>query len=413
MTNEANIQSIDTRKSSARMPLFKRIVGYVLFMLLGVMLRTYYTHTSTVVWIVNFLGLVLFFLSYLRYISKRIAAISILYILLNFITIVVNPQYVSASIKGLGTNINILVLPVFLVIIFSSKSEQSIDKADLVDMLKQLSIIGLVCIAISWIIGFGDIVRIARGMSAYRAELAGVFYGKNIYGAFVALTLAADLFLLHLGNRKWLVSAVIKLVAVIVSFSRAALLLAFVMLAVYIWLNAKKSMKNIMIALLFGCILFVVWSFIADNQFIISFIEKSVLRIDVGDAGRSTLRAQAISRVGERLTTSFFGVGYSGIESLSIDIDNTYLYIWFSGGIMKIMYYLGILCFSLRRIKRVKGTDSELYKVCLSVFVAYLFFAFFESVAVLELGLLNFLFTLFILIIPMSYFTREEEQIEK
>ena len=149
--------------------------------------------------------------------------------------------------------------------------------------------------------------------------------------------------------------------------------------------------------------------YVINNSLLYNFAYNSVFRINVGDAGREVLRNQAIEKVENNVVEMIFGVGFAGIDILDIDVDNTYLYIFFSGGIFKILFYLVSILLSIIKILRMKLYNENLYRVCLSVLVSYLFFAYFESVAVLELGLLNFVYTFFVFFIPFSYVNRSIE----
>ena len=249
-------------------------------------------------------------------------------------------------------------------------------------------------------------------MSAYNVNVAGFFYSKNIYGAFISLTIAADLYLItQKWNIKRLFVIIVKILAVVVSFSRAALLQMGIMLFLFIWLKKKRRIKDYALLGLGAALVVVVLAAIWSNEQFVKFVLDGVLRVDSGDAGRQALRIQALQKISKGILGVFFGVGFAGIEQLDIDVDNTYLYLLFSGGIIKIMFYLFFVVVSFRNIFLLKNVDEPLYRICISVAISYLAFAFFESVAVLELGLLNILFTMFMFLFPIGLTNPQEDRL--
>ena len=387
-----------------------RLMLYLIVMLIGVALRTYVTHSITIVWIVNLVGFVLLFLPYFRYINTTIAEIIFIYLFFSLLTVVFNFKYLTNSVKTLGTNINILILPLMLCMMCSSRTKMELNETNLITILRFISLTGLISLAYTWIIDFHEIIKVFAGTSAYQVNVSGFFYSKNIYGAFVSLTMAADLYLLSIKKHIVEIPMIgIKILAVILSFSRAALLQAGVTIFVFLWIKKRRMARDYITLAIFFLLFIGVIVYVINNSLLYNFAYNSVFRINVGDAGREVLRNQAIEKVENNVVEMIFGVGFAGIDILDIDVDNTYLYVFFSGGIFKILFYLVSILLSIIKILRMKLYNENLYRVCLSVLVSYLFFAYFESVAVLELGLLNFVYTFFVFFIPFSYVNRSIE----
>lgn len=388
-------------KTSFRLP--TRIVLYVVIMLIGVILRTYVTHSVTIVWIVNLIGLFVLFIQYIRYVKSNLLGYLFMYVVFGILTIIVNLNYLTSSIKSLGTNINILIFPIMLNIAFSDRTHDEFSLEAIENSLKLVSELGLIAVAFTWITDYQDIIKVFNGTSVYKVAVAGFFYSKNIYGAFISLTLAADLYLLsNKKNVKRLVFIGIKLLAVILSFSRAALLQVSVMLFVFYWVKKKRTLRDYFIFIVITVAIVIGIVYVTNNEELYSFMYNSVIRVNSGDAGREFLRNQAIERVGNNFIRLIFGVGFAGLDTLDIDVDNTYLYIWFTGGIIKLTFYVITMIISLKIIFSIKSFYENVYRISLAVFISYLFFAYFESVSVLELGLLNYLFTLYMFMIPFS-----------
>ena len=373
-------------------------------MLVGIMLRTYMTHTITVVWIINAFGLFLLFAPYFRYYDTLIFKYIVLYVLFELITFLLNLKYLTGSLKSIGSNINLIVLPIVLNISVNTMTRDQLDDDSLNDILRFISIIGTVSFIYAWITDFRDIIRVFNGANAYGVNVAGFFYGKNIYGAFISLTIGSDLYLLKKEpSMKRLIIILLKILAVIFSFSRAALLLTAIMVFFYYWLGRRRYFNDYLILFIIIISVIAIVLYIRTNEALVDFFMNSVFRISIGDAGRSNLRKRALERVGNDIISTLFGVGFAGLDAMDIDIDNTYIYIWLTGGIAKIAFYTVALAKAFKSIVVMRSRNEELFRICFSVLLAYLIFAFFESVAVLELGLLNFLFTFFIFLIPISF----------
>ncbi|MBQ6197302.1 MAG: hypothetical protein IJK47_07760 [Lachnospiraceae bacterium] len=378
------------------------LILYTVLMLGGVILRTYMTHSVTIVWVVNAISIFVCFFSYLRHLSKRTLVYAFIYFLFCLITLFVNSQYITRSLKSIGTNINIIIPLIYLAIIHYSYTRKPYSNQDISKLLNIISLLGIIAFLFTWIVNFGDLLGAILGrIRIYRADIDGFFYNKNIYGAFISLSLAADLYLYGVStNGKRIPLIVLKIIAIALSFSRAALLQAGIMIFTFLWTQKKHKKRDFFLLICFIILLIVI---VFTNESIMLFIRNSILRVSVGDAGRSLNRKRALEVVGANPLSLFLGVGFFGLDYLNIDIDNTYLYLLFTGGIVKIVFFIFVLVFSAKRIKEIRHSNSLLSRLSISVFLSYLAYAFFESVAILELGLLNFLNLFYILLLPSGY----------
>lgn len=379
-----------------------RMFIYCILMLLGVVLRTYVTHSITIVWIVNIFSLMVCFYPYLRRVKPKVLGESAIYLLFCLITLAFSAKFFTNSLKSIGSNVNIIIVPIYLIIINYISRTKPFNDIDLKKLCSLISLVGMFTILCAWVINGNDLARAIIGrVSIYRADVDGIFYHKNIYGAFVALSIASDLYLYELDykpKRFWLIA--LKILAVVLSFSRAALLQLGIMMFVFLWTKRKHRLKDVILLL---CIVGLVVLVLLTNKSMISFIRNSVLRVNVGDAGRASNRARALGIVASDPMNVIFGVGFSGLDYLNLDIDNTYLYMLFSGGIVKIAFFAYWYLSATKKVKELKSNNKLIYRLAISVSVSYLVYAFFESVAILELGLLNFLNLLYVFLIPFGY----------
>ena len=381
---------------------FNPFFSYVILMLFGIASTTYIFGNAAVMWALNFAGLCVLFYKSFFHPRLNVFVLSFFYLFLAVITIWVNADTAEYSFKGVGININTVAVPLFWLLL-SYESRIKRWNEDFLELwLKFISFLGLATLLYALFSNAHDIVRILRGSSAYIIKNYAFFYNKNAYGIFIALSFIADLYLyLKTNSKKHIVLLIIKFIGVLFSFCRAALMLIVLVFGINSMLNAKK--RHLMLFSMLFVLIVLAVAFASFNTDVLNFIATKVLRLDLGSAGRISIFTNALIRFGESVTYYIFGVGYFTIVSLNMDIDNAYLYLLFSGGILKILVYLCAYFFSLKHILRLRKKNILVGNLCLSIAIAYLPFAFVESVVFFELGLANFLFCVWLFIIPLSY----------
>ena len=283
--------------------MYIRINCYLVVMWIAVVLARVLSLTSTFFWIVNLIGFVVLFVRYMRLIDKATFQICLFATLTGLISFLLNTEYLSNSLKSIGTNVGILTLPMFLCV-FASLRRYPLGEEETVKILKCLSALGTIVMLSVLLLDFRNIFSVALGRhSSYGLSLSGLFYGKNIYGAFLALTMCADLYLYKSGSRRrggGILLCVVKFIGVILSFSRAALLQAVIALFLFYWFSRKRAFKEWAAAVV---IVAAMGIYIAGHPEIIQFIEKQVLRVDVGDAGREAARLRTLSVIPQGIMT--------------------------------------------------------------------------------------------------------------
>ncbi len=378
-----------------------QIEKYIVLMLIAVAISTYLDAGSYLFWTINGIAYFLLFWKYYIVQSVRIWWCAFAYWAFCLITILLNTTYLTADLKSTGMQVNLFFTPLFFMMFDKVNHEKPFTQYDVKKLLRFLSILGTLSAVVAIVTGFSDLLAVfSGGLSAYNAEVAGFFYNKNIYGAFVGLTLCADVYLYQEEKTiKKAIVCVFKYFCVVVSFSRAALLQASVAIFVFFWLSRKRSKKEWAALISLAIISVIV---IYQNQNLQRILIDQVLRLEVGDAGRTKLRQNAIEAVDMGTLKSFFGIGYAGINFFDVDIDNTYYYTFFSGGIIKLAFFVCVSIVSFVHILQLKTLNRLLENICLSVWVSYYIFAYFESVAILEIGLLNFCYMVYMFLIPLG-----------
>lgn len=383
----------------------KLLVGiqrYIFVMLLAVAISTFLNVGSYIFWIINAVAYFWLFSKY--YIVQRVQMwwCFFTYLAFGILTILLNTIYVTSDLKSIGMQVNLVFTPLFLMLFDKVNHEKPFVQMDVKKLFHFLSVLGTFSAVIAVVTGLSDLVAVFSGrLGAYSANAAGFFYSKNIYGAFVGLTLCADVYLYQESKSiKRAIICAFKYFCVIISFSRAALLQVSVAIFLFFWFSRKRSKREWVILILAVLVTVVVIYRSPDLQRILF---DQVLRLDTGDAGRARLRQNALEVVDLGTFKSFLGIGYAGINFFNVDIDNTYYYTFFAGGIVKIVFFLCVSIISLISILKLRKNDRSISDICLAVWCSYFIFAYYESVAILEIGLLNFCYMIYMFLIPMGY----------
>lgn len=392
---------MDTMEADVR-NVIREIKYYFLIMLLAIGIYTFFIPSMAVVWGINFIGLVLLFWHRLKELGVGWFRFDALYLFFSVLTFLINIDRFNGSIKSIGTNINLIVTPIYIILLFEYSSKKPFSDGAIFNLFDFISILGLFAVACAWITGYRDIIQVVSGrMNAYFAKASGLFYGKNIYGAFVSLSASVDLYQYDRSEKgKYLASFVLKTIAVMVSFSRAALLQAALFFFLFLWMNRRRAIHEWLL-LFVGCVFFAV--VILMNQQVLNKLVGTFIRFEAGDAGRAAERSRTLSIIGNSFWEVIFGVGFSGLDSLALDIDNTYFYIFFTGGLIKCIFFICLFIRFFFQFKQIRLDNEPLASFSLAIALSYLVYAFFESVSVFELGLLNYMFTFFIFLIPSGY----------
>lgn len=375
---------------------------YISIMVFGITITSLSNSTSTLFWSINAVSLIILFGGYTFKCTKYALFFSCLYIIIWLFGLFINMDLVKNDLKAIGTNINGLIVPIYILILSYVNKRKKIDDRSVIKIFKWLSVWGLIVAIIAWIVGYQDILSgLGGSMGVYQTHGYGFFNNKNIYGIFIALSLCADLYLLKTQSNKlfFTILCVFKFVAVVVSFSRAALLFTCITTFLFFWFERKRSIKAWGTLII---ILLVVLFYSIQNPDVLDIVLNKIFRLEIGDAGRSFAREEALSDI-DSVVTYVFGVGYGGIDYYNIDIDNGWLAIFFSGGIIRCIIYCGIILYSFIVMHRLTLQNKILGNLCWSVGLSYIIYANFEAITLLELGLINFIFMLFMYFIPCGY----------
>lgn len=375
---------------------------YITIMIFGIALTSATESTTALFWSINAVGLFLCLGPYACKGSVRALIFCFIYISFWIIGLFINENLITNNIKAIGININVAIFSIYVLVLSFLSKEKVFNDSSVLKILKCISYWGTISFVFAWIFGFQDIMHVISGsMSVYNARGYGFFNGKNPYGIFLALSLCADLYLYKLKGKNWKIKSicVLKFFAIVFSFSRAALLQIAIVILSFLWFERKRSTKEWIIL---GCICSLALFYIIQNETVLEVVLNDVFRLEMGDAGRAEARNFALSKI-DGIFEYVFGVGYVGIVYYDIDIDNAWLSIFFTGGLVKCTIYLGLLIYFFIVTHRLIKLNKTLGNICLSVGISYLVYAFFEEITLFQSGLINFTFMIFMYFIPCGY----------
>ena len=325
-----------------------------------------------------------------------------------FLSLAINNEHLLDSVRSFGLNINLFV-PALYVIILGAVTIRKLSVESIENVLRFYSIISLIISIITVFLNFDQIRQIVSGSaSAYSVALRGFFPNKNMFGDFAASGTVISAYYAGIQKKiRYVVVLIVQFAVTVLTLSRAALLFVFIFgLAFGFFIASKKSGKEFkffrgLLFFLFICVLCLILLYFTNDAFQV-LINNRVLRLDVGDAGRSGIQNNAIQLLREAgFLRWLFGYGPSGLNSLfNRDVHNTYLNLILTGGIARLLLFLLGIGFSFKVLW--KSRDHVLSSFCLSCLISYLVFSLFETVVYFELGLFSFVILFLIMFIPLS-----------
>lgn len=385
----------------------KAIIIYITIQILGILLSNFIVFQDRIstIWIINSIGFTIFSVAiFSRFSSKRLTTwiIAFLYIVTQLLTLLIHIEYLFGSLKSFGLNINIIVTAVYMVMVFSLLNQELLIMEQIKKIYIQIYIWGLIACLFSIVTEHNTIAMVLNSkIGAYSVATRSFFDNKNTYGAFLAMALIAGIFLYqHTRRKRFLFGETFLFVCLILSFSRAALLLFGVFCIVFFAFKENRSpfLNRLMLVVFLGCCIMIIL-----NSTFRSLLFEKIIRSDVGDAGRSIIWHYVFKIFNRNWYNIPLGIGFSELNMIGISyIHNIYLEIYFVGGIVKLLFFLAALIRITINIMRTFHRNSFTGYLGVSVFIAYLGYGFFESVIIFELGIIPFLIILNMLIIPQT-----------
>lgn len=244
----------------------------------------------------------------------------------------------------------------------------------------------------------------------YSVQFSSYYSNRNSFALLIFFGIFSNLLLLldvkNKKNIKWLfLSLTFLTINLLITFSRTTIIMtAIIMLTwIIILLRDKKNQLHrfALYASIFSPIIIVILLLIPPIN---SYIFSNIIRISAGTTHRNKILSY---------TTNYFmthnrliGSGYiKPLQDFSQyfsnkGFHNSYITILLSTGIVGFTYYIALLIYTTKNnIKNLRRNKTPI--LFLAITIAYLFYSFFESKILFETSDLGFLFTVFLILIPL------------
>lgn len=388
------------------------ICVYIIIMIIGMFLSNYVVviDRPSTFWMINIIGFSIYFISHML-INKsknyKFMYIGLAYIIVSLITLFLNSNHLFDNVKSIGLNVNIFVVGINIFLVLDSLKSVKLTKNDLNFICILILTIGILSSAYNLLYGGFSINRIKDNLNnIYAANTSSFLDNKNSFGIFTYFSIVAGIYLFLNCKHKVLTSLglTIQFFTLIITFCRSALLatgvfgIVFVVLLIIdrkILINEKNRKPLICMSSLIAVIGIGLIISMAFSEEIRNFVLDAVLRVDMGNTGRTEIWKESINNFNKTPLNFVFGIGYSELNSYGNSyLHNTYLEIFVTGGIIKCLFYV-FAVFVIAKHLFFSGNSNLIKDISKAVFVSYFAFANYESQILFELGITPFLFMLF------------------
>lgn len=390
---------------------------YFVFILLSLLMSNIIGRGSIIMHMGYFISLLYLFLSFgskLGHVDKKIFVYGLLIGFSGLLSLFTHCEHAFDSLRSIGLNINIVV-PILYSIIIGINKRKKIPVETIDNILSNYSIISMVIVFIVLIVNFSSLNRILSiETNAYAVALKGFFPNKNMFGDFVAMGSVISVYIFSKKRTKLSLCAMLLMYGMtVISFSRAALLFLTVFTVLYVGIGIKddnsligKSNTKMLRRMFFILVIILALLFIVNPSLRV-FVIKKVLRINVGDAGRTMRHIEGMDLIKNGgMIETLFGYGISELEFRNPeDLHSTMQNVFLTGGLFKTLLFMYGLWLSLVNIIHMKR--SLLSRFCLCCLVSYIVFSFFETVIYFESGFFSYEILFTILFIPLCVDRRE------
>lgn len=244
--------------------------------------------------------------------------------------------------------------------------------------------------------------RIYRGI-----EIKSFFDNKNTFGVFLMFgVLASSILQVREGSKRWRFIILVLLYNELMAMCRTAIIISLIILIASYFADRKSRVKRIaFISLLSLAVVYVLMSSGFFHNLVFDTLFGNLDSVDSRNALISALLPHL------RGSVLFTGVGsqragemahyYTGNQY----IHNTYLAALVTGGIPRLSLLIAAVVVSFIYSRRIAMIDKSCSSICLMSLIAYLVYGFSESVILFESPVVSMTSTIFVISMPMLWFT--------
>ena len=322
--------------------------------------------------------------------------IAIIYIISTFFFTLIHVGIVSA-ITAVCKEYFILLVCVFL-----KDRDYTRDAFD--KILKM--VLGFAILSLIVAVLFDDMLGKVLGFAnVYAADIKSFFISKNQYGRFLYLasicTFCLYMYSKNESKKKWyLIFTGILTLATALTFSRTSLLSLGIFYISFFLITSNENIKRNILFVVIGIVAIV---FILNNDFLMNYISRFIIRKDVGIESRSDIwiigldyiKQHPLIGAGEFMAEKVINAG--GINLF--EFHNEYIYRMFVSGIpMTILWCVLVIKRIIVLINNRK--INPILNVSSAMFISLGVYMYFEQYGIFQFSITGFMVILFLYIAP-------------
>ena len=387
---------ISLKKTEVLLRNYEYILAFPYFLVLLQLLpaqEIYFTIASICMW-----ACLMFWILFAHFprIKRKPFIVSLVIFLWVAVTVLLNILHLG-SLSNLIYTANTAVMLGTIFFLFSTHNN-FFSKLSVYNAITAMIVIGIISCLINIIKNYRAIFTLAAVIQVYDAKFTGLFLGRNQFGWFIYLCIVGCAILKSFYREK-IHTAIFILFGInlFFTFSRAAILATTVFILIN-WIDVKKPKKLILLLTILLLIFFLY--FFTDIR---GIVDRFLIRSDFGSAGR-------FERWGKLLEVLFesnewlIGVSPARFKELLLSIgieqiDNAYLEMLGSYGIVGLCLYLGLFVHLFSLTRRANLIDGQA-KLVASAIISFAILGLFESLLLFESGLIQWSATLLVVVFP-------------
>lgn len=260
---------------------------------------------------------------------------------------------------------------------------------------------------------YNNILSIFSGVSAYSVDISSFFENKNTFGVFLFCGIIANTYL-NIFQRKKMYNYlnIIFLIFLLLIGSKTALISSLVFLVLY-WMFREGKKRAFYLRFIASLsILMTVY----NNLFISNHLNTNSVYFE-SYLARDNL-AKAVLNIVDNWSFIFgYGEDVTNIIMKSQGINpyfhNSFLSIFVTGGIVKVLIYILLFIWSLKKYTTLKKYNRQVYLVANFSLISYFIYSFGEAFVLFDTTAISFLLSVYVIIIPiliLNYYKNKEEE---
>lgn len=351
-----------------------------------------------------FFVLIITAIGFHKKINIKIAIISCIYI-----TFLITSLFIAKSIDSFMSfafNINILISGLSFFLIYGFIDDIILQFSNFYKLIINIVIIGICFCVFNLVANIHIIMNLNNITSGYEINMISFFPGRNQFAVFLFFEIIFISFLIcKFKKYNYLLILGLFLFNLFCTFTRASILSTLIFLIYIIITTCNRKQK--LYLLIFSGILIL---FFIYNSEVVNYIIKYIIRPDTGSAGRTIRWGVLLNYVFNNIEILILGASPIGMKSIleilinSGQIDNAYLEVLATGGIPKLLFYIYFIVDSFKTTIKIKRIDKIAGNIFQGATISFTVYSFFESVILLESGILPWLATIVIIILPKWYY---------